>query len=160
MSLELKVLDPRILAWGFPHHGSALSVGLDLHACLDAPLHLAPGGPPALVSAGFALRIGDPDWCGIVAPRSGLGHRGLVLGNTIGVIDADYEGPLTLSLWNRNAAGGDAIAIEPGDRVAQLLLVRVSRPDMTIVTEFTGASGRGAGGFGSTGVRPAGDEEP
>ena len=148
----LKLLDSRLSGWGFPHWGSALAAGLDLHACLDVPLLLAPGDAPVLVSAGFAMRIGDPDWCGVVAPRSGLGHRGLVLGNTIGVIDADYEGPCTLSVWNRNPEGAP-IVIEPGNRIAQLVFVRTARPAITVVDAFGGSvSARGASGFGSSGT--------
>jgi len=152
MHLELKILDSRLPGWGFPHWGSALAAGLDLHACLDAPLRLAPGAPPALVSAGFAVRIGEAGWCGLVAPRSGAGHRGLVLGNTVGIIDADYEGPLMLSCWNRNAGPNAAeIVIAPGERIAQMLFVPVARPDFMLVESFSDASARGEGGFGSTG---------
>lgn len=152
MHCELKILDSRLSGWGFPHWGSALAAGLDLHACLDVALRLAPGAPPVLVSAGFAVKIGQPGWCGLVAPRSGAGHRGLVLGNTIGIIDADYEGPLMLSCWNRNA-GPDAveIVIEPGERIAQMLFVPVGRPDFALVEGFSETSERGEGGFGSTG---------
>lgn len=152
--VEVRVLDARLPGWGFPRWGSALAAGLDLHACLDAPLDLAPGATPVLIPAGFALKIRDPDWCGLVVPRSGLGHRGLVLGNLVGVIDADYEGPLTVSAWNRSAAGEAPIRIEPGDRIAQLLFTRVARPRLTLVEGFgDDASARGVGGFGSTGVR-------
>ena len=152
MKLELKILDPRLPAWGFPHWGSALAAGLDLHACLDETIRLAPGAPPVLVSAGFAVKIGEAGWCGLVAPRSGAGHRGLVLGNTIGIIDADYEGAVKLSCWNRNA-GPDAteIAIAPGDRIAQMLFVPVARPHFALVDDFSETSVRGSGGFGSTG---------
>lgn len=149
---ELKLLDPRLPNWGFPHWGSALSAGLDLHACLDETLRLAPGAAPVLVSAGFALRIGEAGWCGLVAPRSGSGHRGLVLGNTVGIIDADYEGPVMLSCWNRNT-GPDAaeIVVEPGERIAQMLFVPVARPAFQVVDVFSSGSERGEGGFGSTG---------
>ena len=154
MQVALKILDPRLAGWGFPHWGSAEAAGLDLHACLDAPLALKPGDPPVLVSAGFAMRIGEPGWCGLVAPRSGLGHRGLVLGNTVGIIDADYEGPVTISAWNRNApsGAGGAIVIAPGDRLAQLVFVCVARPDLAFVEDFAVPSARGPGGFGSTGT--------
>jgi dUTP pyrophosphatase len=155
MNVAVKILDPRLPGWGFPHWGSELAAGLDLFACLDAPLTLEPGAPPVLVSSGMAVRIGDPDWCAVIAPRSGLGHRGLVLGNTIGVIDADYEGACLVSAWNRNAAGsGLTVTIAPGDRLAQMLFVRIARPVFEIVQDFSGAGGRGAGGFGSTGLRP------
>ena len=151
-NVEVKIVDPRLVGWGFPHWGSELAAGLDLHACLDAPLVVAPGAPPVMISSGAAIRIGEAGWCGLVAPRSGLGHRGLVLGNTIGVIDADYEGTVMLSVWNRNA-GPDAAAIEvePGDRIAQLVFVPIARPRFTVVTAFAPVSRRGAGGFGSTG---------
>jgi dUTP pyrophosphatase len=157
MQIELKLIDGRLVGWGFPRWGSELAAGLDLHACLPGPIRIEPGRPPVLIGSGCAIRIGDGDWCGFVAPRSGLGHRGLVLGNTVGVIDADYEGEVTVSAWNRNAADpglpdGGAITIEPGDRIAQLVFVRVARPRLEVVTEFSASSARGAGGFGSTGV--------
>lgn len=154
MRIEIQVLDQRLTGWGFPHWGSAEAAGLDLHACLDAPLTLRPGDPPALVSAGFAMRIGERGWCGLVAPRSGLGHRGLVLGNAVGIVDADYRGPVTVSAWNRNppSRAGGAIVLAPGDRLAQLVFVRVARPAFTLVEDLADASARGAGGFGSTGI--------
>jgi len=158
--VQLKILDPRLQAWGFPRYGSPLAAGLDLHACLDQAVILKPQASALLISAGFAFRIGDPEWCGLVVPRSGLGHgRGLVLGNAIGVIDADYEGPCLISAWNRNPpsheAGEGDIVIRPGDRIAQLVLTRVARPEFDIVTIFAAPTPRGAGGFGSTGVGPA-----
>ena len=157
MKIELKILDPRLPGWGFPSRGSRLAAGLDLHACLDGSLVLRPQAPAALISAGIAFRIGDPEWCALVLPRSGLGHkRGLVLGNTVGVIDADYEGPCLISAWNRNPAqSGDNIEILPGDRIAQLVFTRVSRPDFLIVPAFPGDGGRQDAGFGSTGVEAA-----
>ncbi len=160
--IALKIIDPRLAGWGFPHYGSRLAAGLDLHACLDAPLLLRPQAPPVLISAGFACRIGDPEWCALVLPRSGLGHRdGLVLGNAVGLIDADYEGPCLISAWNRNPAqGGDeGIVIRPGDRIAQLVFTRVTRPNFTVVSAFEGilepGGGRQESGFGSTGVASA-----
>jgi dUTP pyrophosphatase len=157
VKVELKILDPRLPGWGFPGRGSRLAAGLDLHACLDRPLVLRPQAPAALISAGLAFRIGDPEWCALVLPRSGLGHkRGLVLGNTVGLIDADYEGPCLISAWNRNPAqGGDSIEIRPGDRIAQLIFTRISRPDFVIVQTFSGERGRQDAGFGSTGVEAA-----
>jgi dUTP pyrophosphatase len=156
LPIELQILDPRLAAWGFPHWGSALAAGLDLHACIDAPLRLEPQAPAALIPAGIAFRIGDPEWCALVLPRSGLGHRqGLVLGNGIGLIDADYEGPLLISAWNRNPAqSGAAIHISAGDRIAQLVFVRTARPDFAVVCAFSETGERQAGGFGSTGVVP------
>jgi len=157
VKVELKILDPRLPGWGFPSRGSRLAAGLDLHACLDGPLVLQPQAPAALISAGIAFRIGDPEWCALVLPRSGLGHkRGLVLGNTVGVIDADYEGPCLISAWNRNPAeGGDSIEIRPGDRIAQLVFTRIAQPDFVIVRALSGESGRQDAGFGSSGVEAA-----
>lgn len=157
MKLELKIIDPRLRGWGFPHYGSTLAAGLDLHACLDAPLAVAPQEPALLVSAGIAFRIGDPHWCGLVLPRSGLGHRqGLVLGNAVGLIDADYEGPLMISVWNRNPPRcGGPIRIDPGDRIAQLVFTRIERPEFSVVEAFSDSGERQSGGFGSTGVASA-----
>jgi dUTP pyrophosphatase len=162
LPVELKILDPRLAGWGFPHYGSALAAGLDLHACLDEPLLLRPQAPAALISAGFAFRIGDPEWCALVLPRSGLGHRaGLVLGNAVGLIDADYQGPCLVSVWNRNPPATDTVSadegimIRPGDRIAQLVFTRIGRPEFVTVAEFTAPSERQAGGFGSTGVASA-----
>lgn len=146
-SLQICILDPRIgQEWPLPHYASADAAGMDLRACLETPLQLAPG-QAELVSAGFAMHIGDPRVTALLLPRSGLGHRGLVLGNLVGLIDADYQGPLKISLWNRGSAD---ILIEPGERVAQMILVPVLRPSITVVSEFA-ASERGADGFGSTG---------
>ncbi len=145
--LRVRILDPRIgQEWPLPHYASADAAGMDLRACLETPLQLAPG-QAELVSAGFAMHIGDPRVTALLLPRSGLGHRGLVLGNLVGLIDADYQGPLKISLWNRGSAD---ILIEPGERVAQMILVPVLRPSITVVSEFA-ASERGADGFGSTG---------
>jgi len=155
VKVELKILDPRLPGWGFPSWGSNLAAGLDLHACIDSPLLLEPQTPAVLISAGFAFRIGDPKWCALVLPRSGLGHKeGLVLGNTVGVIDADYEGPCLISAWNRNS-GGTGIRVQPGDRIAQLVFTRVVRPLLAIVPAFSTSGSRQEGGFGSTGVEAA-----
>src|SRR5258707_14661398 len=136
LTVELKILDARLSGWGFPHYGSSLAAGLDLHACLDAPLALPPQAPAVLIPTGIAFRIGDPEWCALVLPRSGLGHReGLVLGNTVGLIDADYQGTCFVSAWNRNPVrpGEEAagILIQPGDRIAQLVFTRIARPQFT-----------------------------
>jgi dUTP pyrophosphatase len=157
VKIELKILDPRLPSWGFPKRGSKLAAGLDLHACLDGPLVLQPQAPAILISGGIAFRIGDPEWCALVLPRSGLGHkRGLVLGNTIGVIDADYEGPCLISAWNRNPKeSGETIEIQPGDRIAQLVFTRIARPEFAIVSEFSESGSRQQSGFGSTGVEAA-----
>ena len=165
LQVELKVLDPRLPGWGFPHYGSERAAGLDLHACLDKPLLLKPQAPAVLIPSGIAFRIGDPDWCALVLPRSGLGHReGLVLGNAVGLIDPDYEGACLISAWNRNparsGAADEGIVIRPGDRIAQLVFTRVARPRFAIVADFASGSagtaeGRQQGGFGSTGIAPA-----
>jgi len=157
VKVELKILDPRLPGWGFPNWGSELAAGLDLHACIDAPLRLQPQAPAILISAGIAFRVGDPEWCALVLPRSGSGHkRGLVLGNTVGLIDADYEGPCLISAWNRNPAqAGEAIEIRPGDRIAQLVFTRIARPEFAIVAEFSTGGVRQQGGFGSTGIEAA-----
>lgn len=146
----LRLLDGRLTGWGFPRWGSAAAAGLDLHACLDGPLTLDPGAPAALIPAGFAVLIREPGWCGLVFPRSGRGHRdGLILGNGTGVIDADYEGPLMISAWNRAAI---PVRIEPGERIAQLVFTRVARPSLTVLDgDEVPGSGRGHGGFGSSG---------
>jgi dUTP pyrophosphatase len=152
VNVELKILDARLPGWGFPSRGSNLAAGLDLHACIGRPLLLKPQMPAVLISAGIAFRIGDSEWCALVLPRSGLGHReGLVLGNTVGVIDADYEGPCMISAWNRNSAGA-AIRIRPGDRIAQLIFTRIARPEFTMVSAFSAGGTRQDDGFGSTGV--------
>ena len=149
-SIELKILDPRLAGeFPLPDYATAASAGMDLRAMLDAPLELAPGAS-ALVPSGLAIHIGDPGLCAVVLPRSGLGHKhGLVLGNLTGLIDADYQGPLMISLWNRAAA---TYTISPGDRVAQLVFLPVARARFVRVDEFIDST-RGSGGFGHTGVR-------
>ena len=148
--LQLKVLDARFgTEWELPAYATAHSAGLDLRAALNAPLTLQPGDA-ALVPSGLAIHIADPGLCAVLLPRSGLGHKhGIVLGNGTGLIDADYQGPLMISTWNRGAA---AYTIEPGDRIAQLVLLPIVRATLQVVDTFD-ASARGAGGFGHTGVR-------
>ena len=149
IDIELKVLDPRVGdVIPLPTPATDGSAGLDLRAAVDGPLELAPGAS-ALIPSGFAIHIGDPGWCALIVPRSGLGHKhGLVTGNLVGVIDADYQGPLMISCWNRSAI---PYTIHPGDRIAQLLLVPVAQARLKVVQEFA-PSQRGEGGFGSTGV--------
>ena len=149
-TLEVKLLDPRFGdSWPMPAYATAASAGLDLRAALDAPLTLQPGDT-ALVPSGLAIHLADPTRCALVLPRSGLGHRhGIVLGNGTGLIDADYQGPLLISVWNR---GREAFTIEPGDRIAQLVVMPVVRVDLQVVDTFAD-SARGSGGFGHTGVR-------
>ena len=152
MRVELVVVDPRLHQWGLPRYHSDAAAAIDLHACLDAPLAVAPGTAPVLIPAGFAIHMADPHMAALVLPRSGLGHRkGLVLGNLVGLIDPDYTGAITVSTWNRNPAGTDPIVLQPGERFAQLLFVPILRPELTLVDRFSATSARGSGGFGSTG---------
>jgi dUTP pyrophosphatase len=150
--IELKVLDPRLEAWGLPAYQSDMAAAIDLRAAIDDALEIEAGSPAVLVPSGLALFIRDPFVAAMILPRSGLGHKhGLVLGNSTGLIDADYLGPILVSVWNRNAAGTPPIRIEPGDRIAQMMFVPVVRPRFEVVVEFSTATTRGAGGFGSTG---------
>ncbi len=148
--VALRVLDARLGAeFPLPAYATAGAAGLDLRAMTEGPLVLAPG-QSELVASGIAIHIDDPAWCALVLPRSGLGHRhGLVLGNLTGLIDADYQGPLMLSLWNRSDR---PFTIAPGDRVAQLVFVPVGRAQLVQVEAFQ-PSMRGEGGFGHTGLR-------
>lgn len=149
MQIKLKRLDPRVgVDWPYPEVGTAGSAGVDLRACLDAPLTLAPG-ETALIGTGLAIHIEDPGFCALILPRSGLGHRGLVLGNLVGLIDSDYQGELKISTWNR---GDIEQRIEPGDRIAQLVITPVIQPRFIEVESFE-ASERGEGGFGHTGTQ-------
>jgi len=149
IDVELKVLDPRVGAEvPLPAPATPGSAGMDLRAVLDAPLTLQPGAS-AMVATGIAIHIGDPGYCAVILPRSGLGHKhGLVLGNLVGLIDADYQGPLMISCWNRSQA---AYTIAPGDRIAQLVFLPVARAAFRVVEEFA-TSQRGSGGFGHTGA--------
>ncbi|MCI4569061.1 dUTP diphosphatase [Lysobacter sp. CFH 32150] len=149
-TLEVKLLDPRYGdTWPMPAYATDASAGLDLRAALDAPLTLQPGDA-SLIPSGLAIHLADPALCALVLPRSGLGHRhGIVLGNGTGLIDADYQGPLLISTWNR---GREAFTIEPGDRIAQLVIVPIVRATLQVVDTFE-ESARGSGGFGHTGVR-------
>ena len=144
--LEVKILDERIRGL-LPHYASTGSAGLDLRACLDKEL-LLEAGQSTLVPTGIAIHVGDPGYAALILPRSGLGAKnGIVLGNLVGLIDSDYQGPLMVSLWNRGQA---AFTIQPMDRVAQLVVVPVLQVQLEVVEEFA-ASARGTGGFGSTG---------
>ena len=149
-TLEVKVLDPRFGdEWPMPAYATDHSAGLDLRAALEAPLLLEPGDT-ALIPSGLAIHLADPALCAVILPRSGLGHRhGIVLGNGTGLIDADYQGPLLISTWNR---GREAFTIAPGDRIAQLVVLPIVRATLQVVDTFE-ESARGGGGFGHTGVR-------
>jgi dUTP pyrophosphatase len=145
-TIDLKVLDPR-MAGHLPAYATPGSAGLDLRACLNEPLVLQPG-QAELIPTGISIHIGDPGLAAMILPRSGLGHKhGIVLGNLVGLIDSDYQGPLMVSCWNRGAA---AFTVQPMERIAQLVIVPVVQAAFRRVESFEG-SARGEGGFGSTG---------
>lgn len=149
--VEIRVLDARLHEWGLPDYQTDLAAGIDLLACLDEPMLVKPQAPAQLVPTGMAMHMDADHLCAMILPRSGLGHKqGLVLGNGTGVIDADYMAQIFVSVWNRNP-DGEAIRIEPGQRIAQMLFVPVVRPVFEVVEQFTHTSRRGLGGFGSTG---------
>jgi dUTP pyrophosphatase len=150
MRCEIKILDQRLTAWGFPSRGSKLSAGIDLFACIKSNLSISKDAAPSKVSAGFAILIADPRWAAMIYPRSGQAHnRGLVLANSVGIVDADYQGEIFLSLVNRGPQS--VIGIEAGERIAQLVFTRVEHPQFVFVDDFSVTSARGAGGFGSAG---------
>jgi dUTP pyrophosphatase len=144
--LDVRILDAR-LREQLPHYATEGAAGLDLRACIETPLVLAPGSTE-LVPSGIAIHIGAPGYAAMVLPRSGLGHKhGIVLGNLVGLIDSDYQGQIMVSVWNR---GNAQFTVQPMERIAQLVVVPVMQVELNIVEDFT-ASQRGAGGFGSTG---------
>ncbi|KAA0911436.1 dUTP diphosphatase [Pusillimonas sp. ANT_WB101] len=144
--IALKILDPRMNDY-LPAYATAGSAGLDLRACVEAPLTLAPGATE-LIPTGLSIYIGDPAYAAMILPRSGLGHKhGIVLGNLVGLIDSDYQGPLMVSAWNRSDT---EFVLQPMERLAQLVVVPVQQVAFDIVDEFDDSE-RGAGGFGSTG---------
>jgi dUTP pyrophosphatase len=149
-ALQVRILDPRIgRDYPLPQYATQGSAGVDLRACIDAPLVLDPGAAQ-LIPSGIAIHIEDSGYAAIVLPRSGLGHKhGIVLGNLVGLIDSDYQGQIFVSCWNR---GQTRFTIEPGERIAQLVIVPVAQVDFEVVNEFV-ASERGAGGFGSSGTK-------
>ena len=149
MNLNVKILDAR-LREAMPAYATPGSAGLDLRACLDAPLTLQ-ANAWQLVPTGMAIHLNDPAYAALILPRSGLGHKhGIVLGNLVGLIDSDYQGQLMVSAWNRSDV---AFTIEPMERIAQLVIVPVVQAQFNLVDEFSGTSERGEGGYGSTGKR-------
>ena len=147
LQVDLKILDERIREH-MPVYATAGSAGLDLRACLDAPLTLQPNAWQ-LVPTGMAVHLNDPGYAALLLPRSGLGHKhGIVLGNLVGLIDSDYQGQLMVSVWNRS---NEPFTVEPLERVAQMVIVPVVQAQLTVVDDFAQASARGAGGYGSTG---------
>jgi dUTP pyrophosphatase len=148
MIIDVKILDPRMRDQ-LPNYATSGSAGLDLRACIDTPL-LISSGETHLIPTGLSLYIANPGFAGMILPRSGLGHKnGIVLGNLVGLIDADYQGPLMVSTWNR---GQQPFTINPLDRLAQLVIVPIQQVEFNVVDEFP-STNRGAGGFGSTGKR-------
>ncbi|GHG29926.1 dUTP diphosphatase [Paracoccus aerius] len=151
--MEVRILDARIHEWGLPDYQTAGSAAIDLFACLDTTIEVDPQAPAVLIPSGIALSFDDFSFAGLVLPRSGQGHkRGLVLGNSTGLIDPDYTGEILISTWNRNPPGSDPILIQPGERIAQMIFVPVIRPAFTVVDSFSRSTARAAGGFGSTGA--------
>jgi dUTP pyrophosphatase len=147
MQLDVKIIDQRLVN-NLPTYATPGSAGLDLRACMDAPLTLEPNAWK-LVPTGMAIHLNDPAYAALILPRSGLGHKhGIVLGNLVGLIDSDYQGQLMVSAWNRSDV---AFTIEPMERIAQLVIVPVVQAQFNIVNEFAAASERGEGGYGSTG---------
>ncbi|MFB6328665.1 deoxyuridine 5'-triphosphate nucleotidohydrolase [Pantoea deleyi] len=146
--IDVKILDPRVgKAFPLPTYATSGSAGLDLRACIDDVLDIAPG-TTTLVPTGLAIHIADPELAAVILPRSGLGHKhGIVLGNLVGLIDSDYQGQLMVSVWNR---GQESFSLQPGDRMAQLVFVPVVQAEFNLVDDFD-ASLRGEGGFGHSG---------
>jgi len=146
--IQLKILDSRLgNEFPLPHYATDGAAGMDMRACLDAPLVIAPG-ETRLIPTGLAIHIQEPGLAAMLLPRSGLGHKhGIVLGNLVGLIDSDYQGQVFVSCWNR---GGETFTMQPGERIAQMVIVPVVHADFEVVEEFT-ASARGSGGFGHTG---------
>jgi dUTP pyrophosphatase len=149
-TLQIRILDPRIgTEYPLPQYATPGSAGVDLRACLDAARELQPGDT-VLIPSGIAIHLNDPGYAAVVLPRSGLGHKhGIVLGNLVGLIDSDYQGQIFVSCWNR---GQSVFTIQPGERIAQLVVVPVAQVEFEVVETFV-ASERGAGGFGSSGIR-------
>lgn len=149
-AIQVKILDPRIgTTFPLPRYETDAAAGIDLRACLPNALTIAPG-QTELIPTGMAIYIADPHLAAVILPRSGLGHKhGIVLGNLVGLIDADYQGPLMVSCWNRSQT---AYTIEPGDRIAQLVFVPIARAQFEVVSEFA-ATNRGSGGFGHSGKK-------
>ena len=149
MKIDLKIIDPR-MADQLPAYATSGSAGLDLRACIDAPLTLEPNAWK-LVPTGLAVYLNDPGYAALLLPRSGLGHKhGIVLGNLVGLIDSDYQGQLMVSCWNRSDV---AFTIEPMERIAQMVIVPVVQAQFNVVSEFAASSERGEGGYGSTGKK-------
>lgn len=156
---EMMVLDDRIFDWGLPTYQTDMSAGIDLFACIDEPLDLKPQADAVLIPSGIAIQMNDPNVAAFLLARSGLGHKkGLILGQSVGTIDADYQNQIFISAWLRTPPGSAPLRITPGDRIAQLVFLPILRPTFKIVEAFSASTKRGGGGFGSTGI--AGGEAP
>ena len=152
-AFEMKVLDPRIHEWGLPRYQTDMSAGIDLYACVDEPIELQPQAEPVLIPSGIAILMNNANRVAFLLARSGLGHKkGLVLGQAVGTIDADYADQIFISAWLRNPPGSASLTVNPGDRIAQLVFLPIVRPAFRMVEAFSATTGRGRGGFGSTGV--------
>ena len=150
--LELKILDERLHEWGLPRYQTEMSAGIDMYACIPEPLEIQPQAQPILIPSGIAILMNDPNVVAFLLARSGLGHKkGLVLGQSVGTIDADYANEIFISAWLRNPPGSDSLVINPGDRIAQLVFLPILRPELEVVEEFSATTERGMGGIGSTG---------
>jgi len=150
--VEMVILDQRLKTWGLPDYKSSMAAAVDLFACCEKRIELWPDSRAILISAGFSMHINDPSVCALILPRSGLAHKeGLVLGNSTGLIDADYTGPVMISVWNRSPSTDDPIVIAPGARIAQMVFVPIVQVSWSVVDAFSEDSHRGSGGFGSTG---------
>lgn len=149
----MKVLDPRIHEWGLPRFQTEMSAGIDIYACIDEPLTIQPQAPAVLIPSGMAILMNDPHIVAFLLARSGLGHKkGLILGQSVGTIDADYANQIFISAWLRTTPGSEPLTIQPGDRIAQMVFLPILRPEFAVVEEFSTTTARGMGGFGSTGV--------
>lgn len=150
---EVMVLDPRIHEWGLPTFQTEMSAGIDIYACIDSPIELQPQADPVLIPSGIAILMNDPNVVAFLLARSGLGHKkGLILGQSVGTIDADYANQIFVSAWLRTPPGSQPLTINPGERIAQLVFLPILRPEFEVVDAFSASTRRGLGGFGSTGV--------
>lgn len=150
---ELRILDARIREWGLPAFQTDMSAGIDMYACIDEPLALQPQADAVLIPTGIAILMNDPNVVAFLLARSGLGHKkGVILGQSVGTIDADYANQIFISTWLRTPPGSPPVVIQPGDRIAQLVFLPILRPSFQVVEEFSATTARGLGGFGSTGV--------
>ncbi len=152
-AFEMMVLDPRVHEWGLPRFQTEMSAGIDLYACVNESVELQPQANPILIPSGIAILMNDPNMVAFLLARSGLGHKkGLILGQSVGTIDADYADQIFISAWLRNPPGTASLIINPGDRIAQLVFLPIVRPTFRVVDTFSASTGRGRGGFGSTGI--------